>query len=63
MDQEDRIYTPKVISRQYYHGNYGDIIHSNQGDITQPRPTNIHDPVTHMIDKILRGWLIQESTF
>ena len=55
MDQEDRIYTPKVISRQYYHGNYGDIIHSNQGDITQPRPTNIHDPVTHMIDKILRG--------
>ena len=29
MDQEDRIYTTKVISLQHYHGNHGNIIHSN----------------------------------
>ena len=33
MDLDDRIYTPKVISIQHYHGN---IIHSNHGDGIQP---------------------------
>ena len=33
MDQDDRIYTSKVISMQHYHGN---IIASNRGNGTQP---------------------------
>ena len=33
MDQEDRIYTLKLINVQHYRGN---IIHSNHGNGTQP---------------------------
>ena len=43
MDQEDRIYTSKGINLQHYHGNHGNIMHSNHGNepaksksLTQP---------------------------